>query len=371
MSATEDQPTEEIADVSNAASSSSSDEAPPSPRTVIPAARVRSAASSHAGLPLAVSILSQPGLLLSVPDATRLVPPMFARYDGPGGELIRSRYYAMLAEYKANAEDGFMAHGNIKCALFVAFIDLCCAFTPEPSEEACLIIVELVDAFMKNIRALLKMDMRAGEYDYATAGSPMPTDRQLALLVRLFPELYDTRAFETEALPLLDVHLKKRGDAAMNMYIILHEYATVRGTAFFTHAQHVRDQILAATHARYMYVANIFLRYFIFTLTAVCRLAPKDWETARTLIPSSSGEHAINYFKCKIDSHLRSNFDDLRAYMLSKQFLVEANLTAEYKRNVENRDAPPHDDDAKLRVQMDIPVDDAAHTQNSSVCLIL
>lgn len=315
------------------------DETPESPRFQMivapklpPATEMVVASPTVNKLPLAVCLLSDPGMLLKVMDASSIVPRLFATYEGPGGERVRALYHSMLAEYKANAEDGFIAHGSVKCALFVAFIDLCCAFIPAATEEACSIVIETSLAFLGSVRALLKSEVHEVIKDYIRTEKRVPITDQVKLMERYFHVHFDTRQIIVGDSPLVLPARRAHSDLdTRNMFAILHEHASSRDTSFFRHAQNVRDQVQRATSEKHMYVAHIFLRYFIYTLAAVSRLASADWQKITEVTHAESREDAEQYFKCKIDSRLRSNFDDLRSYMMSSQFAINDNVTAEYQ----------------------------------------
>lgn len=297
---------------------------PPSPRSVTLPAR----------LPLAVSILSDPERQLKelLKSATMMVPEIFMKYNGAGGESLRALHHSVLAEYRANAEDTFVTQGSLKCALFVAFVDLCVSFTPEATEESCRIIHETARELLDSIRALFKSDARQVIEGYAPSAAQKSIAEQLQVMTQFYTDRFDTRRLVSDGTPMAMPAFQASPDGTMNIFMILHACAEARDTTFFRHARNVRDRVQMATQKTYIYVAGIFLRYFYFTLIAVCRLARADWQKTLTMIAASTEEEAAIYFQCKIDSRLRSNFDDLCSYMLAAKYAIEPALVAEHAR---------------------------------------
>lgn len=326
-------------------------------------------------LPLAVKVLAQPDILTKTIDPAEFMPRMFAVHTGPGGERVRSLYYSMLAEYMTNVDDAYATHGVIKSALFISFVDLCCAFTPSPSDESCAIIAETTTAFMKSIRTLLKTNVYKSATDKVhLAGDGVSVTDQLSASAILFPEKCDTASFVQDALDFLVAPDYLYTTKSAFMYRVLFEYATTRNTPFYNYAHHVRAQLHVALREEKLFVANVFLRYFIYTVSAVCQLSVGDWSKAREMIKADAENEAVSYFRCKIDSQMRGNFDDMCAYMLAPQSNLEERICVEYNRYVScSRDALPSmtrpSPVERFRPEMTIP-DDAVE-KKSGVCSIL
>ncbi len=360
-------------------------EAQPTPSLVMrlpPATSAAPAVSvnpAQPGLPLAVTILSSPGALLVVDDASTLMPAMFALYRGEGGERVRALYHSMLTEYKTNVDNAYMTQGTIKSALFVAFVELCCAFTAEPTEEVCAVIVDTTTAFMTSIRSLFKGEVERNLSKYESTARDSVSE-QLHVATQLFPETCDTHAFRARAseLDFFSVPAMALERDQMNMFVLMHEFAKSRDATFYNYAKFVQAQVVVATKEGSVYVAHIFLRYFIYTLMAVCRLAAFDYAKTREAFKDPN-DTVANYYKYKIDSRLHSNFGDLCSYLLVKEFRFESHIRAEHQLYV-TATSPPKPDPPRpvsssaasmerFRPQMAIPTEDPA--QQGGSCLML
>lgn len=337
---------------------------------------------AHPGLPLAVTILSSPDALLKVQDASTLVPPMFAQYKGQGGENVRAMYHSMLTEYKTNVDNAYTMHGKVKSAIFVAFVELCCAFTSEPTEKVCAIIVETTTEFMDRIRTLLKSPILTDLKEFQSAARDS-ISIQLDVAQRIFPQTFNTGLFQDDFLDFLGVadglrvheHQPTGKAGPTSMFMFMHAFAKYRETAFYTYAKFVQAQVATAVKEQNIYIGHLFIHYFIYTLLAVCRLSVFDFAKMREAFKESDDK--VNaFYKYKINSQMHSNFGDLCSCMLAKPLGVEMNLRAEYKRYLaatapvarpEPAQAQPPVE--RYRPEMVMPVEDAA--QQGGGCAIL
>lgn len=321
-----------VSSSSESDSDSSEDDEPVMP----PATRVRATAS----VPVAVSVLSTPGMLLRQEDVTAMMPEMFSSYKGPGGEEIRTLFHSMLAEYKANADDNYPTHGSIKFALFVSFIDVCCAFTPEPTEEICNVIVSSAKQFMHSVRSLFKRDVYTALSGYdREKTSVKPVAEQVKIACTILAGDFDVRQLSSPSLGEVPLHLVTTEvlspiDKPKNIFLVLNQYASERSTAVYMYANYVRTQVTEALMARNVYIAHIFLRYFIYTVTALCHLVIHDWHYMLSKVKNDP-ETAMGFLSHKINSTLYSNFNDMCVYLTSKAHNYEGRISAEYTRFVE------------------------------------
>lgn len=305
------------------------------PVALPPATRVRSTAA----IPVAVGVLSAPGMILRQEDGTAMMPDMFVNYKGAGGETIRTLFHSMLAEYKANADDNYPTHGSVKFALFVSFVDVCCAFTPEPTEEVCLVITRTAKQFMASIRSLFKRDVYTAMSGYSKEKTVvLPVEAQVETACSILSGDFDTSQLISPTasqipLQLVTSDVLKPMGRPKNIFMVLHQYASERDTAVYMYANYVRTQVIEAVMANHIYTAHIFLRYFIYTVTALCNLAVHDWHATLAKVGNDS-DTAVNFLSHKINSTLYSNFNDLCVYMTSKTHNYEGKISAEYTRFV-------------------------------------
>lgn len=341
------------------------------PATSAPAAT--SSNPAQPGLPLAVMILSSPRTLLVVDDAATLVPAMFATYKGEGGERVRALYHSMLTEHKTNIDNAYTTQGNIKSALFVAFVELCCVFVAEPTEEVCDIIVDTTTAFMSSVRALFRSEM-ARDMTKFESSTRISVAEQLLVAKQLFPETYNTLTLmHGKELDFLAMPAAIFEDNEMNIFVIMHEFAKAREAAFYTYAKFVQTQVVAAVKERSLYIAHVFLRYFIYTLVAVCRLAAFDFAKTREAFKDPD-DTVVNYYKYKIESRLHRNFGDLCSHLLVKQLSFESHIQVEYQRYAAaiappKPAPPPQPPVERFRPQIAIPAEDPS--QQGGSCLML
>lgn len=339
------------------------------------------------GVPLAVTILSSHDAVVRLNDISTVLPPLFANYDGPGGERARTFLHSIMAEVRATASYKYPTHAKVKFALFVGFIDLCCAFTPAPTEEICDIVVSTTTTFMDSIRVLCARDVYAPLKDYTHGTTQSVVEDQLATARTVFAEKYDARLLVNDDRVPLDWVLNDSpisNNGAVNMFDALHAYAESRETVFYAFAQYVRAEFASAFNHRFIYVAHIFLRYFIFAVTAVSRLIPCNWNHAIRNTVDGDQTFAAEALKNKIVTILHTNFVDLATYMGSEAHGFEGKFVADFRRFSDYKSAPralhpiaassePIDQSLPtkkpFRPQMNIPIDDAA--QQSSSCLML
>lgn len=363
---------------------------PPSPRSKLPSAtQIRTSSflnTINPGVPLAVTILSSHDSITRLSDMSKVLPPMFANYDGPGGERARTFLHSIMAEVRATASYKYPTHANVKFALFVGFVDLCCAFTPAPTEEICDIVVSTTTAFMDNIRALCARDVYTPLKEYGRASAHSAISDQVAVARAVFAEKYDARVLlNDDRVPLewIVADSPLFGNRVANMFEILHTYAENRDTVFYAYAQYVRAELAGAFNRRYIYVSHIFLRYFIFAVTAVSRLIPCNWNHAIKNTVDGDQVFAAEALKNKIVTVLHTNFVDLSTYMGSEahgfeaQFVTDFRRYSGYKSTLELQSPaassviePNVDQPTKsFRPKISMPVEDAA--QQSSGCLML
>jgi hypothetical protein len=368
--------------------SSSSDEdtqLPPTKPLPRPIMRTRKTPA----IPLAVSILSTPGFLLTGDDVSKMIPEMFLTYDGPGGEAIRALFHSMLAEYKTNVDDNYAIHGSIKFALFVSFIEVCCAFTPSPTEEICAIVTCAAKAFMTSIRSLFKRDVYLVASGYTKESTvPRSIEEQVKVACTILHDEYDPTELNSPPLEDIPFQLVLQDTSPTSkrpkpMFLILHQYASTRETAVYMYAHNVRAQTTNALTERSIYTAHILLRYFIYTLAVLCRLAIFDWRDALQKV-NGVQKTASDFIVHKINSTLCSNFNDLCVYFTSKQYGYEAKIREEYVRFsgsavVEKSEAAQSTPVASSRVtaqrsepfRPDMTMGGVAPVQQESGCLIL
>lgn len=350
---------------------------PPATSTVAVSPRASSSSSPvepppppHTWLPLGVAILAAPNTLERFEDASAMIPSTFAEYKGPGGESVRAMYYSMLAEYRTNADDTYNTQGTIKTALFVTFLELCRAFTSEMSDEICNVITTVTMAFMGSIRGVFKTSVHSDLSQFQKAARDS-VGAQLGVALQIFPDVIDLRSFGCDVRNFLNVPSAVVSEPT-NMFRIMHEISKCRDCAFYTYAKFVQGQIVNATKDKQVYIAHIFLYYFIYTMVAVCRLTDFDYTKTREEFKNAD-DKAVAYYKHKINSQLHTSFGDLSSYLVIKQFNFETDIQLEYQRHVSaamyrsTKPAPAASAD-KFQPQMEIPVDPA---QQGSSCLIL
>lgn len=320
---------------SESSSSSSEDDAPLPPPKIVPQTIMRTRPTPT--VPLAVSILSTPGFLMSSDDVSKMIPEMFLNYDGPGGETIRALFHSMLAEYRTNVDDNYSIHGSIKFALFVSFIEVCCAFTPKPTEEICTIVARAAKLFMASIRTLFKRDVYLVASGYTKESTaPRSIEEQVKIACTILHDEFNPHEFNSPSLDEIPFQLviqevSSTPKRPKPMFLILHQYASTRETAVYMYANYVRAQTTNALTERSIYTAHILLRYFIYTLTALCQLAVFDWRDALQKV-NDVQKTASDFIVHKINSTLYSNFNDLCVYLTSKQYGYEAKIREEYIR---------------------------------------
>ena len=362
---------------------------PPSPRSKLPPATHIRATSfmnpMNPGIPLAVTILSTQESIARLGDIARVLPPLFANYDGPGGERARTFLHSIVAEVRATASYKYPTHASVKLALFVGFIDLCCAFTPAPTEEICDIVVSTASAFMDNIRLLCARDVYTPLKKYTSSTSQGTVNDQITAARIVFDEKYNTRLLLNDDRVPLEWILQDSpifNNESANMFDILHAYAENRDTVFYAYAQYVRAELAAAFNHRFVYVAHVFLRYFIFAVTVVSRLIPYNWNHAIKNTVDGDQIFAAEALKNKIVTILHTNFVDLCTYMGSEahgfegKFVVDFRRFSDYENNREKMALASSSTPAEtlqptksFRPTMSIPVDDTA--QQASGCLML
>lgn len=327
-------PQEDVYTQATLAHTSSSDSESEEETLKLPTATRSITASS---IPIAVRILTEPGTFLKTENIATMLPQAFINYKGPGGEEIRALFHSMLAEYKTNVDDNYPTHGSLKLSFFVSFIDVCCAFVREPNEEICTIIARTARAFIKSIRILFKQDVYLSMESFAKKSAVSASvEDQVKVASSILNVDYDVDEICVPALdgvPLSFVapELNASPHKTMNMFMILHRYASSRDTVVYTYAHFVRDKVTQSLMERNIFTAHIFLRYFIYTLTALCQLAAHDWHDTLKKVNNAT-DTTMEFLTYKISSALYSNFSDVCVFMMSKAYNYETKISAEYAR---------------------------------------